>query len=196
MKKKEILMIVAHPDDETIWAGGVLLRTKFNKTVICLCRKNDKDRYPKFKKVCKILGAKGYIFDLDDSEGGNYKKISLNDIIKRIYKVTKGKNYDSVFTHGENGEYGHIRHIEVHNAVVEMMKRGLLTARKIFFFSYKKRKIFFWEYAIYKSSADKLIKLNHNEISMKKNLITKVYGFKKGGFEEKSSGRIEALDIK
>jgi len=194
MKKKEILIIVAHPDDETIWAGGLLLRTKFNKTIICLCRKNDKDRFPKFKKACEILKANGYIFGLDDSEEGYYKKISLREMIEKISRVTKGKNYDYIFTHGENGEYGHIRHVEVHNAVIEMLKKGLLSAKKTFFFSYKKRK--FQKYAIHNSNADKLIKLNCDELFMKKNLIKNIYGYEKRGFEEKSSGEIEAFDIK
>jgi hypothetical protein len=196
MKKKDILVIVAHPDDETIWAGGMLLRSKYNKTIICLCRKKDKDRCPKFKEACKIFNANGHISDLDDLEEGYYKKVSSKDIIKRILRITKGKKYDCVFTHGRNGEYNHIRHVEVHNAVMEMLEKGLLSAKKVFFFSYKKRKNYFQGYAAYNSNADKLIKLNRDELSMKKNLIKNVYGYKKGGFEEKSSGEIEAFDVK
>lgn len=196
MEKKEILVIVAHPDDETIWVGGTLLRTRFNKTIICLCRKKDKDRAPKFKRACRILKAKSYILKLDDSEKGYFKKISLKKIIKRILRITKGKKYDYVFTHGENGEYGHIRHKEIHRAVKEAIKRGDIKAKKVFFFSYTKRKNDFQGYAIYNSNADKLIKLNRDELSMKKKLIKKVYEYKEGGFEEKSSGEIEAFDIK
>ena len=195
MKKREILVIVAHPDDETIWVGGTLLRTKFNKTIICLCRKNDKDRNPRFKKACEVLKAIGYIFDLDDSERGYYKKISSEEIIKKILRVTKGKNYDYVFTHGKNGEYGHQRHKQVHDAIVEMLERGLLSAKKVFFFSYLKKKNFFHGYAIYNSNADKLIKLNREQLFMKKNLIKNIYGFREKSFEEKSSGKIEAFDV-
>ena len=195
MTEKEILVIVAHPDDETIWMGGTLIRSKLKETIICLCRKNDKDRAPKFEKACKILGAEGHIFDLDDFEKGYYKKISKQDVIKKILSITKKKKYDYLYTHGENGEYKHIRHIQIHEGVKEMLKKELLFAKEVFFFSYLKRKNNFQGYAIYNSNAYKLIKLNRNELSMKKNIIKNIYGYKKRGFEEKSSGKIESFDI-
>jgi LmbE family N-acetylglucosaminyl deacetylase len=192
MAKKEILVIVAHPDDETIWLGGTLLKTKFKKTIICLCRKNDKDRFPRFEKVCKILKARGYISDLDDMEKGYFKKISNKDIIKRILKITKDKKYDFIYTHGENGEYGHIRHVEVHRTVNEMLDRKLLSAEKVFFFSYKKT----GKICNINRNADMLIKLKEPQFKMKKQLIQKIYGFKKGSFEERCCRNVEAFDVK
>src|SRR4030043_1219539 len=102
MAKKEILVLVAHPDDETIWMGGTLLKYKekgdSNVTIISLCRKKDTDRAPKFEKVCKLLGADScFIFDLDDAEEGYYKEISNEEIIKKILKITKDKKYDILY---------------------------------------------------------------------------------------------------
>jgi len=192
MKKKEILIIVAHPDDETIWVGGTLLIAKSNKTIISLCRKKDKDRAPKFKKACKVLNAKSYISDLDDAEEGYYKKISSNDIIKRILKITKNKKYDYVFTHGNNGEYGHIRHIEVHNAVMEMLRKKFLSAKKTFFFAYiRKGKLCYIA-----SNADKLIRLKQPYFKMKKQLIQDIYNFEKNSFENKCCRNVEAFNVK
>jgi LmbE family N-acetylglucosaminyl deacetylase len=195
MTKKEILVITAHPDDETIWAGGTLLKSSFKKTIICLCRKNDKDRFPKFNKACEILHATGYISDLDDFENGYYKEISDEDIINRILSITKNKKYDYLFTHGKNGEYGHIRHREIHKTVKEMLNKKLLLVKKVFFFSYSPKKNNFQGYARYNSNADKLIKLNSNQLLMKKKIIKDIYGYSEGGFEEKSSDKIEAFNI-
>ncbi|KPK81130.1 MAG: hypothetical protein AMS27_15700 [Bacteroides sp. SM23_62_1] len=53
-------VIVAHPDDETLWAGGtVLAHPLWDWYIITLCRKSDPDRAPKFYRVLEILGAEG-----------------------------------------------------------------------------------------------------------------------------------------
>ena len=40
--EKEALVIVAHPDDETIWMGGTILKNKNWKwTILSLCRASD-----------------------------------------------------------------------------------------------------------------------------------------------------------
>lgn len=198
MNKKEILIIVAHPDDETIWAGGTILKSKDNKTIISLCRKNDVDRAPKFEKVCKLLGAQGYISDLDDAEEGYYKEISNEDVIKRILEIinVKNKKYDILYTHGKNGEYGHIRHLNVNKAINEMLEKELLSAKKVFFFSYTRERNVEGEPCHVNPNADKLIKLEKSYFKMKRHLIKDIYGFQDGGFEVESTSEVEGFDIK
>ena len=187
--KKKIIVIVAHPDDETIWMGGTLLANanKWGLTIISLCRKDDKDRAPKFKKVCKILKAKCFMSDLEDEK---LNDISAREVIKRIKKYSS-KRYDHIFTHGKNGEYGHKRHIDVNNAVEKMLKKKMILCEKIFLFSYIKKGKFC--YANKKS--DKFIKLDKKHFNQKKDLIKNVYGFEQGSFEEVCASRAEAFSI-
>ncbi len=185
MKIKKVLVIVAHPDDEIIWMGGTLIKNeKWRTEIISLCRGDDKDRAPKFEKVCKFLRAKSYIFNVEDDE---LKEIPVLEIVKRIRKFTDGKHYDYVFTHGKNGEYGHKRHIDVHNAIIRMVKEKQLKVKKVFFFSYLK----VGSLCKSKLNADKIIKLDKNILNMKRELIKDVYGFGRESFEFKSIEKIK-----
>ena len=189
--KKRVLVIVAHPDDETIWMGGSLLKNKgkWNTTIISLCRKDDLDRAPKFKKVCSYYNAKCYISDLEDEKMNDIDPI---EIIERVKEFLQNKEFDYLFTHGKNGEYGHKRHLDVHKAITIMVNKEELKPKKVFFFSYKPRGEF--TYPIRES--DKLIYLDNTTFKEKKQLIQDVYGFSKGGFEEVCCRNIEAFNTK
>ena len=51
-KSKSVAIIVAYPDDETLWAGGAIMaHLSWQCFIVSLCRKNDADRAPKFMKA-------------------------------------------------------------------------------------------------------------------------------------------------
>jgi hypothetical protein len=65
MWSKNVAIIVAHPDDETLWAGGTILNHPSWKCfIICLCRKNDPDRAPRFYKALHVLKSQGNMVTL------------------------------------------------------------------------------------------------------------------------------------
>ena len=175
------LAIVAHPDDETLWMGNQILKNKYDWTILSLCRANDKDRHPKFLNVCSYYNAKPIITNLEDDE---LKPVDIKEIMGLIDKNLNNKDYDVMYTHGKKGEYGHIRHKEVHQAVKEMIKAKKLKTKKIFYFNYKKQN----NHCIAIKNKGYYFKLNDNEIKEKKKIIMEMYGFQQGSFEEKSCG--------
>lgn len=185
------LIIVAHPDDETIWMGGTIKGHKnIAWTIFSLCRESDPDRMPKFLNVSRFYNAQGIICDLED-EGIMQIPESVPNIKNIIRKKLTEKNFDYIFTHGRHGDYGHPRHIGVHRAVKDMIKDKELSTGQHFYFAYmmdKDRGI-----AIPNPKHDFFLKLSGKEFQTKRNIVKRMYGFKQNSFENRSCSKLETF---
>lgn len=136
-QRPSVAVIVAHPDDETLWAGGqILARPEWHWTIVTLCRASDPERAPKFRRVIEQFGAKGAMADLDD--GPEQVPLSITEVQAAIRSLLTGTRFDAVLTHGPEGEYTrHRRHEEVSRGVMDLWRSGGLTARRLFLFAYE-----------------------------------------------------------
>lgn len=130
-------VIVAHPDDEALWAGGtILLHPEYRWCVTALCRAGDIDRAPKFFMALQRFGASGNIANLDDSP--EQFPLPIPEVQKTILSLLPANSFDLLFTHGPRGEYTyHRRHIEVFDAVAALLNESRLFAEMTLFFAYE-----------------------------------------------------------
>lgn len=186
-------MVVAHPDDEIIWMGGTIRNSKnISWTIFSLCRESDGDREPKFRRVCAYNEASGIITDLDD-EG----KLSLKETIPVIKKIIIDKigqqEFDYLFTHGANGDYGHPRHIGVNKAVKELLEEQKLRVKNVFYFNYKKNKKGDRPLMIMKENSEFQLKLNKKDYHEKCRVVAEMYGYSFDGIDVNLSPNPEAF---
>ena len=130
-------VIVAHPDDETIWAGGILLmHPEWQWTLISLCRASDNDRAEKFQRTAKSLGASSIMADLDD--GPEQEALSEYYVQQTILSLLPPQKFDLVLTHSPFGEYTrHRRHEETGLAVGELWKKRSISCDELWMFAYQ-----------------------------------------------------------
>lgn len=134
------LMIVAHPDDETIWGGSHLING--NYTVLCITNGNNKKRKKEFMKVMEKTHSKGIILSFPDKTKGkrdNWKSCK-KDIQREIKKEIDSKDWNKIVTHNPDGEYGHIHHKKVSKYVTMILEKEDKTNQLVYFGKYTSKK--------------------------------------------------------
>jgi LmbE family N-acetylglucosaminyl deacetylase len=188
---RSVAVIVAHPDDETLWAGGTILsHATWEWFIISLCRGKDEDRFPRFYNALSILKSDGIMGDLDD---GPEQKPLKDDIVENaILELLPVKHFDLIISHNPTGEYTrHLRHEETGRAVIKLWNAGKISTDEVWVFAYtdnNKR-----HYPVAVQEANICRKLPENIWLKKYNLITETYGFEKGGFEAETTPTSESF---
>lgn len=158
-KRKFNLVCVAHPDDETIFFGGLIQRRRQRPwIVICLTDGNadgqGERRRKQFRKACATLGVEqtqwwGY-------EDRYEKRLPTDEIVARLRSIS---DVHEVFTHGIMGEYGHPHHqdtsLAVHRAFADR-----LVVHSVAYNAFPKLKI----------------PLTAEEYAIKTRILTRIYG--------------------
>jgi LmbE family N-acetylglucosaminyl deacetylase len=157
--KAHNLIVVAHPDDETIFFGGLMQRRRARAwTIVCMTDANadgqGKIRKKQFEKACAKQGVK-------DAQWWNFpdiyeKRLDTDAIAERLLSLPTPHE---VYTHGIIGEYGHPHHQDVSYAVHKAFA--------------KHPRVFS---AAYNTFPDISIQLTKKEFAKKADVLTHIYG--------------------
>jgi LmbE family N-acetylglucosaminyl deacetylase len=129
-KKKYNLLVVAHPDDESIFFAGLVLQKRTQPwRIICVtdgnADGNGAKRAADFAEACKLLKVKD--FEFLNFKDKFEQRLPLTELINFLQK----ENPHEIFTHGPVGEYGHPHHQDVCFAVHQAFPK-----KKVFSFAY------------------------------------------------------------
>lgn len=191
MEFRDCAVVTAHPDDEIIWSGGLmLLHPDTRWKIVTLCRKSDPDRSKKFSRALEYLHASGDMGDLDD--GPDQTPLSERSVQNEVMSLLPPQRFDLIVTHSIWGEYTrHLRHEEVARAVLALWRSGSIIAKEVWSFAYEDGG---GKYPPrYVKDADEIIRLPEKIWQEKCGIITDIYGFSADSFEAKAAGRQEAF---
>jgi len=129
------VVIVAHPDDESLFMGGTIAEMRrWRWTILCVTdcdTRYNKKRCSELEMVCRFYRKNGVAVDAEklgirkrkaaakrpgiQKYRGFLRPAAVSAAVGRYLK--EDGPFDIVFTHNRTGEYGHASHIAVHRAV-------------------------------------------------------------------------------
>ena len=143
-----ILVVSAHPDDETLFSGGTLAMYAKNGHAVYILETTRGEggevgepplttrenlaafREQEVRKAARILGVRDIFFlpyiDPYMEINGIARRIDvpLKEFAEAIEAYMQKIDPDLVITHGSNGEYGHPQHIYTHRATRLALNNG------------------------------------------------------------------------
>lgn len=113
LRGENVLVVVAHQDDESLYFGGLLSQISPHCSVTLACvtapmagRRDSATRQESFRRVCEHLGAECHQFAFEDPGLVRFERIAhrVGPIAAILEELIRGCPYGIILTHNEAGE--------------------------------------------------------------------------------------------
>jgi len=131
------LMIVAHPDDESLWGGGEIIDEDY--FVVCVTGGRNKKRSRELAGVMERTGSEFLIMKYRDTWGVNWG-LPPKALQDDLATIIADRNWKKIVTHNQRGEYGHPHHKFISNLVTGICRTQGVQDRLCYFGDYYTRK--------------------------------------------------------
>lgn len=130
----KFIMIVAHPDDESLWGGDILVHasTTHSALVVCMTNGSNRIRCRRFKRAVALFGAEALILDFADRGDEPWTHAEEEEMRAVIRPIINDSTVDQVVTHSPSGEYGHFAHRSVSRIVTDEISEQ----SRLYYFSF------------------------------------------------------------
>ena len=191
LNSKKVALIVAHPCDETLWAGGTILsHPSWDWFIVCLCRGGETELVKRYDEALKLLRAEGVIGVLHG--GADQKPLNDTEVEQTIKDLLPANYFDLIISHNPAGEYtSKIWQEETGNAVIKLWHSGIISAGEFWAFAYEDRNKSYLPKVIETAKIHHL--LSKRIWAKKKSIIQETYGFDQGSFEAKTTPLAESF---
>jgi len=175
---KHVIIVVAHADDEALFAGGLMLKYPKVDFTVLVVTQPDKVRIREAKKIQKKYDKLYLTIAMPDIFDKHLDKEILKKRLKQVDKL----NPDLIITHNSFGEYGHWHHVDIHNTMTELYKEKAFGKADMWLFGHNT------DSDITITGSDLLWRLKKDMISMYKSQLGFVRRFPTRGESYKQFG--------
>jgi N-acetyl-1-D-myo-inositol-2-amino-2-deoxy-alpha-D-glucopyranoside deacetylase len=150
MRQESLLLVHAHPDDESIITGGLILRARDegHRVVVVTCTGGEEGevhnldasvrsrlaevREAELRAACAILGVdrlellryrdSGMAGSPANEHPESFQRAPTDEVAKRLVLLLRAEQPDTVVTYGPDGTYGHPDHVRAHEATAAALE--------------------------------------------------------------------------
>lgn len=191
---KSVAIIVSHPDEETLWAGGTILsHPLWNCFVVCLSKANDPELAPRFYNALKVLKAEGAMGNLDElDEIDDSKSINEKELERTIIQLLPNTHFDLIITHNSvEANTNNQQHEAVNKAVTKLWEAGIIAADELWTFANGEENMMHYAKPIEEHEIQE--ELSKKIWSRKYNIITRIFGYNEKSWQARTTPSTETF---